>query len=119
MAGIGILIAWLGYGLGYYGVDQIRGGNNGLMSLLIPGKYSNQPNDSGGAAGSGAGGAAVSGLAPNAGNPGSPNIIEPTSAPKGAPPGTYGVDTNGTTYVKKNGSWTVYSAPNGQQLTAS
>jgi hypothetical protein len=47
MVGVGVFVAWLGYSLFYYGLDQIRGGNNGLLSLMIPGKYSDQPKDSG------------------------------------------------------------------------
>lgn len=47
MLGVGFFVVWIGYSLGYYGVDQVRGGNNGLLSLMIPGKYTNQPTDKG------------------------------------------------------------------------
>ena len=115
MAGIGVLVAWLGYSLAYFGIDQIRGGNNGLLSLMIPGKYTNQPNDSGVST---PGTPIASSNTVNAGNPGNANPISSTSAPKGAPPGTYGVDPNGTIYVKQGGSWIIYTTPNGQRQYA-
>jgi hypothetical protein len=35
----GIVLCWLGYSLVYYGYDRIRGGNDGLVSLMYPGRY--------------------------------------------------------------------------------
>jgi hypothetical protein len=43
--GVAALVALFGYSVLYYGLDQIGGGNNGFWSLVIPGKYSNQPKD--------------------------------------------------------------------------
>jgi hypothetical protein len=127
VAGLGVLVAWVGYSLFYYGLDQIRGGNNGLLSLMVPGKYTNQPGDSpglpaaetqgGGVAntGTGAGTGANLGSVGSSGTPGKdssgnplPNIAFPTTAPKGAPKGRYGVDVNGNVYVWKNGGWQLY-----------
>lgn len=51
IVGVAGFVAWIGYSLFFYGLDQIRGGNNGFLSLIVPGKYSAQPNDSGGAGG--------------------------------------------------------------------
>lgn len=114
MAGIGIFVAWLGYSLAYFGVDQVRGGNNGLLSLMIPGRYSAQPNDSGG--GAAAPGEPVAGAsgAPGGVATGGSNLPQPisdvaaTGTPKGAPPGTYGVDPNGNIYEKVGGKWYFY-----------
>jgi hypothetical protein len=39
MAGIGLGITFVGYSLIYYGVSQIRGGNWGLLDLVIPGRW--------------------------------------------------------------------------------
>jgi hypothetical protein len=47
MGGLGVFVVWMGYSLFYYGLDQVRGGNNGFLSLVTPGKYTNQTNDSG------------------------------------------------------------------------
>jgi hypothetical protein len=47
MLGVGVFVVWVGYSLAFYGIDQIRGGNNGLLSLMIPGKYTNQRTDAG------------------------------------------------------------------------
>lgn len=35
----------MGYSVFFYGLDQIRGGNNGFMSLIIPGKFTEQQAD--------------------------------------------------------------------------
>jgi hypothetical protein len=52
MAGLGILIAWSGYWIAYYGVTQIQGGNWGLLDLGLPGRWTAAvaatPKDSGG-----------------------------------------------------------------------
>lgn len=52
MAGLGILIAWLGYWVGYYGITQVQGGNWGFLDLGIPGRWTPTvaatPKDSGG-----------------------------------------------------------------------
>lgn len=45
MAGLGVFVLWLGYWIGYWGLDQVRGGNNGFLSLGIPGKYTDQAPD--------------------------------------------------------------------------
>jgi hypothetical protein len=122
MAGIGVFIQWLGYSLFFYGIDQVRGGNNGLLSLMIPGKFSEQPKDSAGpgpaaAATSGApgtGGGAVAGSA----NPSGVSIWNATSPPKGAPKGKYRVNQDGTIEVLSNGVWTVYTAPSGKPVVS-
>lgn len=33
------------YGVAYYGLDQIRGGNDGFLDLIVPGKYKKVPTD--------------------------------------------------------------------------
>jgi hypothetical protein len=110
MAGIGVFVLWLGYSLAFYGTDQIRGGNNGLLSLMIPGKYVEQPRDSAAAGG----GTAVTGgpVSPSPSNPAGVAAVSATSAPAGAPKGTYGVDQNGNIYVKQNGNWVLYTFAN-------
>lgn len=45
MLGLAGLVLLLGYNNLYFGLDQLSGGNNGWFSLLIPGKFTNQPND--------------------------------------------------------------------------
>lgn len=45
MLGVAALVALFGYSVLYYGLDQISGGNNGFWSLVIPGKFTNQPKD--------------------------------------------------------------------------
>lgn len=45
---IGIVVAWFGYSVFYYGLDTVKGGNDSFVSLIWPGKYSPQPRDSGG-----------------------------------------------------------------------
>ena len=138
MAGLGVLVAWVGYSLLYYGLDQIRGGNNGLLSLMIPGKYSNQPSDSPGLPPAETGGGVVGASLPNLGSVGNagagkqsngngtpttalPNIVtNPIARPKGAPKGNYGVDVNGNVYVWRNGGWQLYreAGQTGPQLFA-
>ena len=39
MAGLGILIAWFGYGVMYYGITQVQSGNWGFLDLMIPGRW--------------------------------------------------------------------------------
>jgi hypothetical protein len=60
VAGLGMLFAWLGYSLAYYGFDQITGGNDSIVSLTWPGKYQVVARDSG--SGSGSGGSSGSGI---------------------------------------------------------
>lgn len=112
-----MFIVWLGYSLGYYGVDQIRGGNNGLLSLMNPFKqFVEQPQDSGGTpVGTAAPGAVATNPASGTragSNPAGVAAISVIPAPAGAPAGTYGVDQNGTIYRKVAGAWTVYTRPN-------
>lgn len=45
MAGVGILLVWLGYGVFYYGLDQVTGGNDPFLSLVWPGRYGRTPRD--------------------------------------------------------------------------
>jgi len=39
VAAVGIVLAWAGYSLFYYGLDQVKGGNNTIMELVWPGRY--------------------------------------------------------------------------------
>jgi hypothetical protein len=39
VAGLGILIGWFGYSVGYYGFTQITGGNWGYLDLIVPGRW--------------------------------------------------------------------------------
>jgi hypothetical protein len=39
MAGLGILIAWSGYSVLYYGLTQIQGGNWGYLDMVIPSRW--------------------------------------------------------------------------------
>ena len=36
---LGIGVMFMGYSLMYYGITQVRGGNWGLLDLVIPGKF--------------------------------------------------------------------------------
>ncbi len=36
---LGIGVVFMGYSLMYYGITQVRGGNWGLLDLVIPGKF--------------------------------------------------------------------------------
>lgn len=48
MVGVGVLVAWAGYVLIYFGIDQMKGGNNGILDLAFPGRSSKLdtgPND--------------------------------------------------------------------------
>lgn len=47
MIAVAAVVTWMGYSLIYYGLDQVRGGNNGFFSLVIPGKYKNVDPDTG------------------------------------------------------------------------
>jgi len=58
--GIGLVLVWVGYGVGYYGFDQIRGGNNGFLDLMIPGRFKAVPKDSRGTTGGNGQGAQAS-----------------------------------------------------------
>jgi hypothetical protein len=62
VAGLGMLFAWLGYSLAYYGFDQITGGNDSIVSLTWPGKYQVVARDSGSGSGSGSSGSSGSGI---------------------------------------------------------
>jgi hypothetical protein len=64
MKGLPAFVIFLGYAVFYYGMDQIKGGNNGFLSLVVPGKYSNQTPDNGGSSGS-AGSGSTSGASAN------------------------------------------------------
>ena len=39
MAAVGIVLAWAGYSIFYYGLNTVKGGNESFMSLIWPGKY--------------------------------------------------------------------------------
>lgn len=45
MGALGLALAWFGYWVGFYGFDQLQGGNNSFLSLGVPGKFSLQPTD--------------------------------------------------------------------------
>jgi hypothetical protein len=115
MAGIGVAVAWLGYALGFYGLDQIRGGNNSFLSLVKPGKFTSAAPDAGTAPGST--GTAQTGQVPVYGAPGGTTTgpaaaITTTTKPAGATlPGPYGVDQNGNIYRKVKGKWVLYQMP--------
>ncbi len=52
---LGFGVTFVGYSIFYYGLTQVRGGNWGLLQLMIPGKFdATVPNDS---TGNGAGNA--------------------------------------------------------------
>jgi hypothetical protein len=53
--GLGILLAWFGYSLAYYGFDTITGGNDSFLSLVWPGRYQVIPRDGGSSSPSGSG----------------------------------------------------------------
>lgn len=117
MLGVGLFVIWVGYSLAYYGVDQVRHGNNGLLDLMIPGRYKNVPADSSAPApvASSAGPPGQGGAVATKGNPSGTAIIFPTARPAGAPAGSYGVDQDGNIYVKKGGTWQVYVSATGPQ----
>lgn len=52
MAGVGIVLAWFGYSVMYYGIDLVTGGNEGFMTLVWPGRYQPVPRDQPGGGGS-------------------------------------------------------------------
>lgn len=56
MAGIGIILAWLGYSVFYYGYDTVTGGNDTFVSLIWPGRYTPTARDGGGSSGGGSSG---------------------------------------------------------------
>jgi len=39
MIGLGLGLTFIGYSLTYYGVTQLRGGNWGLLDLVVPGRW--------------------------------------------------------------------------------
>jgi hypothetical protein len=45
VAPVGIVGAWLGYALFFYGLNLVKSGNDGFMSLIWPGKYKPTPRD--------------------------------------------------------------------------
>jgi hypothetical protein len=47
MVSVAALFLLLSYQNLYFGLDQLNGGNNGYWSLLVPGKFTDQPNDKG------------------------------------------------------------------------
>mgnify|MGYP001549732563 FL=1 len=98
MAGIGIVLAWFGYAVSYYGLNTLTGGNESFMSLIWPGRYVPVNRDSPvntaatapGASGSAnptpqaAAGAQTYGLAPgqvNTTDPNKPIFIAPSGQP--------------------------------------
>lgn len=47
MAGAGIFLLLVGYGIFYAGLDWVRGGNDGFLDLIVPGRFtSTAPKDS-------------------------------------------------------------------------
>ena len=40
MIGLGLGLTFIGYSLTYYGLTQLRGGNWGLLDLVVPGRWS-------------------------------------------------------------------------------
>jgi hypothetical protein len=111
VAGIGIFVAWLGYSLGFFGLDQIRGGNNGLLSLMRPGKFKEQPSDGGGNTDTASVPGGLGSAVKTSGNPGGVNIWKLIPPPKGAPPGNYRVNQDGTIQVQAGKNWTTYHVP--------
>jgi hypothetical protein len=50
MIGLGLGLTFIGYSLTYYGLTQLRGGNWGLLDLVVPGRWAkaqSTPTDSG------------------------------------------------------------------------
>lgn len=47
MISVGILAAWFGYAVFYYGLDIVTGGNDTFVSLIWPGKYAVTAKDGG------------------------------------------------------------------------
>jgi len=39
MIGLGLGTIFIGYSLTYYGISQLRGGNWGLLDLVVPGRW--------------------------------------------------------------------------------
>lgn len=112
MVGIGIVLAWFGYAVLYYGINQITGGNESFASLVVPGRYAPVARDSAPAQTGGG-----SQIAPKPSNPGGVAVLQPTTPPKGAKPGCqYAVDQDGHEYVKCAGQgWVPYAAQSGGQ----
>jgi hypothetical protein len=52
VVGLAGAIAFFGYAVMYYGLDQIAGGNNGFFELVVPGKFKAAPKDGAAAASS-------------------------------------------------------------------
>lgn len=112
MAGLGVFIAWLGYSVAYFGVDQIRGGNNGLIALMKPGVFTEQQPDGGPQPAAGATTGGTGSAVKTPGNPSGVSVWNATSAPKGAPPGKYRVNQDGTIQKQTaNGGWMTYQLP--------
>jgi hypothetical protein len=104
MLGVGLFVVWVGYSLAYYGVDQVRGGNNGLLSLMMPGKYTDQAPDVGAQSPGTALPAGQSTIPTKGSSTTAPAVIKNTTAPAGQT-GTFGVDQNGDLYKKVGGVW--------------
>lgn len=94
MAGIGIVLAWFGYAVSYYGLNILTGGNESFMSLIWPGRYTPVPRDSGSPAAAGAG--QVGGQAPTY-NPSTGQSVPGTGVAPGA-----GTGPGGTGYGTGN-----------------
>jgi len=80
VAAVGILALWFGYGVFYYGLNTVTGGNDSLLSLVWPGRFTPAPRDAGG-------GASGGGINPNPA-PGSPSYPLIPGTPGVAPGGS-------------------------------
>lgn len=67
MPGLPAFVIFLGYSVFFYGLDQIKGGNNGFLSLIVPGKYTDQVPDQGN-------GSTSAGSGSTSGSAGNPNV---------------------------------------------
>lgn len=106
MGAIGLGLFWFGYCVAYYGYDQVTGGNNSFLSLLVPGKYANAPKDTSGP-GLAPGGSST--VPKSTGNPGGAAALNPTSPPAGQS-GQFAYDQNGDLYKMVNGKWTPWGS---------
>ena len=77
---LGFGVTFLGYAVFYYGLTQVRGGNWGLLDLIVPGKFDpSVAMDSGGSAnGSGYAPGSVGGPPAALGTAGAPPAITQT-----------------------------------------